>query len=73
MFLNCAAQLQLSPNRCAVIEDAVVGIEAANRAGCLSIALVAEGRDVNLFDDADQVVREMTSLSPEQIREWLVL
>ena len=49
VFLACARGLHASPARCAVIEDAVPGVEAANRAGMFSIALVVDGRDVNLF------------------------
>lgn len=71
VFLRCAENLQLPPPRCAVIEDAVVGVAAANRAECVSIALVVEGRDMSLFGEADHVVRQLDALSPELIRQWL--
>ena len=71
VFLNGAQHLGFAPSRCAVIEDAVVGVEAANRAGCLSIALVVPPRDVELFQDANHVVRDLTSLSPALISQWL--
>lgn len=72
VFLNCAERLKLPAARCAVIEDAVVGVKAANRAGCLSIALVVPPRDVKLFTEARHVVPELTGLSPDVIRQWLV-
>ena len=71
VFLMCAARLALSPQRCAVIEDAVVGIQAANRAGCLSIAFVAPGRDTDPFHEADHIVRGLDALSPALIHGWL--
>ncbi len=71
VFLNCAKHLKLPTSRCAVIEDAVVGVEAANRAGCLSIALVVPPRDVGLFTAAQQIVPELTRLSPAVIQQWL--
>jgi beta-phosphoglucomutase len=73
VFLTCARRLQVSPADCAVIEDAVVGVEAANRAGMLSIAFVAPGRDVNLFHHARRVVPSLTDLSPADIRHVLGL
>jgi beta-phosphoglucomutase len=44
VFLLVASRLQVSPAACAVIEDASVGIEAANRAGMASVAFVSTGR-----------------------------
>ncbi|MHB8864278.1 MAG: HAD family hydrolase [Pirellulaceae bacterium] len=73
VFLTCARRLDAAPATCAVIEDAVVGIEAANRAGMLSVAYVAPGRDVNLFCQASRVVRSLTDLVPADIRRALRL
>ncbi len=71
VFLTCARRLGAAPLHCAVIEDAVVGVTAANRAGALSIALVVEGRDENLFSHADYLVRSHSELSPSLIQQWL--
>ena len=72
VFLKSAQGLGLPTNCCAVIEDAVVGVQAANRAGCYSIALVVAPRDVRLFHEARRVVRTFDSLSPEVIRRWIL-
>lgn len=72
VFLNCANRLGVPSSRCIVIEDAVVGVQAANSAGCLSVAFVAEGRDVGLFDDARHIVRDLTTLTPPMLRQWLL-
>jgi beta-phosphoglucomutase-like phosphatase (HAD superfamily) len=68
VFTTCAHRLAASPAACAVIDDAVVGIEAANRAGTYSIALVAAGRDTNQFGHAQRIVRELRELTPDDLR-----
>jgi beta-phosphoglucomutase len=68
VFLICARKLQADPAHCAVVEDAVVGVEAANRAGMLSIAYVAAGRDVSLFPHAGRIVSSLCDLTPTAIR-----
>ena len=39
IFLAAAARLAVAPSRCIVVEDAAVGIEAANRAGMTAIGV----------------------------------
>jgi beta-phosphoglucomutase len=39
VFLKAAAKLHLSPSECAVVEDAISGIEAAKRGGFYAIAI----------------------------------
>jgi beta-phosphoglucomutase len=73
VFLTCARRLHASPAACAVIEDAVVGVEAANRAGMFSIAYVAPTRDVNLFRQAGRVVAFLGDLSAADIRRAIEL
>lgn len=68
VFVTCAARLDATPAACAVIDDAVVGVEAANRAGTYSIALVAEGRDTSLFTHAQRIVRSLCELTPADLR-----
>jgi beta-phosphoglucomutase len=70
VFQIAAARLGVPPARCAVVEDAAHGIEAANRAGMKSIALTGTmSRDA--FDDANLVVESLRELSPSRIRELL--
>jgi beta-phosphoglucomutase-like phosphatase (HAD superfamily) len=38
VFLKAAELIGIEPEKCAVIEDAEAGLEAANRAGMLSVA-----------------------------------
>lgn len=71
VFATCADKLGVPPLRCAVIEDAVVGVEAANRAGMTSIALVTPPRDPSMFPHADHIVESLEAVTAAQIRNWL--
>lgn len=71
VFATCAQRLAASPAACVVIDDAVVGVEAANRAGIYSIALVAAGRDISEFGHAQRIVRELRELTPGGLRQTI--
>jgi beta-phosphoglucomutase len=68
VFLKAAAKLGAEPRCCAVIEDAVAGIEAARRAGMAAIALVGTApREALQAAGADLVVDSLRDLSPARI------
>ncbi|MEK6247744.1 MAG: HAD family phosphatase [Planctomycetales bacterium] len=71
VFQIAARRLQVPPSACAVIEDAAVGIAAANAAGMLSIALVSTGHSPSEYGEADHVLQRLNELSPERVRDWL--
>ena len=60
IFLAAAARLAVAPSRCIVVEDAAVGIEAANRAGMTAIG-VGLGPGVG----ADVVVPTLADLTDD--------
>lgn len=66
VFLLAAEKLDIPPERCVVIEDAVAGIEAANRAGMTSIALTGTATREQLAD-AQLVVNSLRELNAERI------
>ena len=66
VFLKAAGKLDLPPGRCAVIEDAPAGIEAARRAGAGAIALTGTASREKLAH-ADLVVDSLRELSPRTI------
>jgi len=68
VFLIAAERLGVSPARCAVVEDAPAGVEAARASGMISIALVSTGRTQESLAAADLVVDSLTELSAERIR-----
>jgi beta-phosphoglucomutase len=67
VFQLAAERLEADPARCAVVEDAVHGIEAANRAGMKSIALVGTATRVQLCE-AKLIVDSLRELSPQSLR-----
>jgi beta-phosphoglucomutase len=66
VFLLAARRLQLPPERCAVVEDAPQGIEAANRAGMASIGVTGTTTR-NKLAHAALVVDRLSELQPERI------
>lgn len=71
VFLKAAEKLGVPPHRCAVVEDALAGLEAARRAGMLPIALTGTTDPDALARNAHVVVDSLRKLDPEEIRNWL--
>lgn len=71
VFLQCAQRLGVPPAKAAVIEDAEVGIHAANRAGMTSIALVVPPRSADTLRHADHLVACLDDLSANLIETWI--
>jgi beta-phosphoglucomutase len=67
VFLLAAERLGVAPANCAVIEDAPVGIAAANAAGMASIALLSTGHTAESVSAAKLIVNSLRDLSPERI------
>ncbi|MBE3558174.1 MAG: HAD family phosphatase [Ktedonobacteraceae bacterium] len=68
VFLKAAADLRVEPAQCVVIEDAVAGVEAAHAGGMYCIAVAGE-RDLPGLRRAELVVRALTEVSVERIRQ----
>jgi beta-phosphoglucomutase len=67
VFQLAAERLGMPAASCAVIEDAVHGIEAANRAGMASIALTGTTTREQLAE-ADLVIESLRELDPDVIQ-----
>jgi beta-phosphoglucomutase len=67
VFLLAAERLGVAPADCAVVEDAPVGIAAANAAGMASIALLSTGHTAESVKAAKLIVNSLRELSPERI------
>ena len=70
VFLLAAQRMGLEPSHCAVIEDAVVGIEAAVIAGMTAIALLGTA-PADRFTQAHLVVDSLRQLSPKRIADLI--
>ena len=71
VFLLAAQKLGVPPERCAVVEDAVVGLQAARRAGMRAIGLTGTATRATLAPYADRVVDGLAELTPGGIAELL--
>lgn len=70
VFEMAAKRLGLPASSCAVVEDAVHGVEAANRAGMLSVGLTGTA-DRHRLTEADLVVDSLRELSSQRLRELM--
>ncbi len=71
VFLKAAMKLGISPERCAVVEDAPAGVQAARAAGSVAIALTGTACRAKLAEQAHLVVDSLRELTPERIAEWI--
>ena len=69
VFLLVAERVGVAPARCAVIEDAPVGVAAANAAGMASVGLLSTGRTREDLAAAGAVVRSLSEISPSMLRD----
>jgi beta-phosphoglucomutase len=70
VFELAAERLGVPTSACAVLEDAVHGISAANRAGMVSVAIVGTATREELAH-AHFVVDELCAVTPERIRQLI--
>ena len=70
VYLMAAERLGVDPQHCAVVEDAPAGVEAANRAHMLSIALTGTATRAQLAH-ADLIVDSLRELTPSTITQLL--
>ncbi|MFC1710859.1 HAD family hydrolase [Nanoarchaeota archaeon] len=69
VFLKAAEKLNVEPENCVVVEDAVNGIEAAKNAKMKAVALLTEYQTREDFKDADLIIESLYELNPQVIGE----
>jgi beta-phosphoglucomutase-like phosphatase (HAD superfamily) len=62
LFLHAAAQMEVDPAACAVVEDSPFGVEAANAAGMRSFAYAGGVMPADRLIAADVVFDDMREL-----------
>ena len=68
VFLLAAQRLGIPPQRCAVVEDAPLGIMAAKAAGMSAVGLASTGRARWMLAEANLVIDTLEGLSPRVLR-----
>jgi len=71
VFLTAAARLRIPPERCVVVEDAALGVEAAKAAGMATVGFISTGRTRESLAAADLVVDRLSDLSPAVFEQLL--
>lgn len=66
VFLMAASDLGLEPFQCAVIEDAVAGVQAALEGGFMAVGL----GDASVLGAAHRVIRNLAEISEWGIKDW---
>jgi beta-phosphoglucomutase family hydrolase len=66
VFLVAAKRLGIVPADCVVIEDALVGIEAAKRAG-MAVLAVATTNPLEALGSADAAIGSMAEVTPDRL------
>lgn len=59
LILKTLEKAKVEPKNVVMLEDAPNGIEAANAAGVFSIAVPTKGMDLNLFTQADIILKDL--------------
>jgi len=72
VFLLAADRLGIPAQRCAVVEDAPLGIAAAKAAGMASVGLASTGRTRTMLAAADLTVDGLAELSPTILRNLIL-
>lgn len=67
VFIKTAKKLKVLPKNCVVVEDAVNGIQAANRANMKSVAFVQNLHKRKYFSEADYIFSDFKSLKLENL------
>jgi beta-phosphoglucomutase len=67
IFLKAAARLGIEPQACIVFEDAVLGVEAAKRAGMFCVGIDRYSAPERLAK-ADMVIRDLGDVSMDSLR-----
>ncbi len=67
VFLMAAEKLGVDPARCAVVEDATAGVEAARAAGMAAVAITGTAERETLAEQAHIVVDSLRELTPDVI------
>ncbi len=68
IFLEAVKRINVSPEDCVVIEDAINGIQAANNAKMKSVALVTENHPKEDFIDANYTFSDFKDLKLEDLK-----
>lgn len=68
IFIEAARKIDLSPQNCLVVEDAISGVQAAKEAGAKCLALLGSFSE-NELAQADWIAKDLAD-APEEVLNW---
>jgi len=73
IFLRVAELLDVQPSACIVFEDALPGVEAAQKAGmhCVAVTTTNSAKTFRHFENIVQIIDDFTQLHPDDLLEKL--
>jgi beta-phosphoglucomutase len=73
IFLRVATLLEVPPSACIVFEDAIPGVEAAQKAGmqCVAVTTTNRADAFSRFDNVLQIIDDFTLLCPDDLMRKL--
>jgi len=73
IFLRAAELLGVHPSACIVFEDALPGVEAAQKAGmhCVAVTTTNRAEAFSSFENIVQIIDDFTQLRPDDLLEML--
>ncbi|MEI7933439.1 MAG: beta-phosphoglucomutase family hydrolase [Chlorobiaceae bacterium] len=73
IFLRAAELLDVPPSACIVFEDALPGVEAAQKAGmhCVALTTTNSAEAFSSFENIVQIIDDFTQLRPDDLLEKL--
>ena len=69
VFLEAARRINIKPEDCVVIEDAVDGVEAAHKGGMKAVGLITEYNSVEEIKQADLMIRNFSEISIAKLKK----
>ncbi len=70
IYLHTASRLEVKPTECAAIEDSINGVKSAKAAGMYCIAVPDKRLSQMEFQNADIIVPNLNSISPDLINSF---
>ncbi len=71
VYLEAARQIELGPEACVVVEDAVVGVRGAKKAGMRAVG-VTTTHPASALQSADLIVESLLDLTADEIVQLLI-
>lgn len=71
VYIECAERLQALPSQCIVVEDALVGVQAAHNAGMVCIATASPYTQASQLEEAEMYVQTLATVQLRDLNQLI--